>query len=74
MRCNAREHALGRVSVLFHVRVYDLVCCGVGVSGRIRVRDSARVTVAVTMLVSVAVTVILAVYVYMWTSSIVSVM
>ena len=48
LRCNAREHALGRVSILFHIRVYvhdsfhDLVRFGVRVSGRIRVRDSAR--------------------------------
>ena len=57
VRCNAREHALGRVSVLFYVRLYvrdrvhDLVRCGVRVSGRICV-VAVPVTVAVPMLVS----------------------
>ena len=46
--CNAREHALEWVRVLFYVRLYvrdgvhDLVRCGVSVSGRIRVRHNAR--------------------------------
>ena len=63
MRCNACEHAIGRVSALFYVRFYvrdrvhDLDRCGVRVSDRIRDRDSARyrccshVRVAVTSLV-----------------------
>ena len=44
----AREHALGRVSVIFYAsvyvrdRVHDLVCCGVGVNGRVRILDSAH--------------------------------